>query len=128
MLLLCHSPSPLKNHGEEKRCLMAGGRPMLLPFSKRGRMRTQETDWPVSLTSILGRVMEQVILKVITKYIEENQVIRNSQHGFTKGKSYLTNLIDFYDGLSGWVNGQSALDVSTLSSARLLTLSPMTSS
>jgi len=37
--------------------------------------------------------MEQFILEVIIKQVEEKKVIRSSQHGFTKGKSCLTNLI-----------------------------------
>jgi len=55
--------------------------------------------------------MEQLILEVIIKQVEEKKVIRNSHHGFTKGKSYLTNLIDFYDGRTGWVDEGRAVDV-----------------
>ena len=66
---------------------------------------------PVSLTSILGKVMEQLILEVIKKQVEENKVIRSSQHGFTKGKSCLTNLIAFYNGMTGWVGEGRAVDV-----------------
>ncbi|GAB0207477.1 mitochondrial enolase superfamily member 1 [Grus japonensis] len=42
-------------------------------------------------------MMEQLILGVINKHVEEKKVIGSGQHGFTKGKSCLTNLIAFYD-------------------------------
>ncbi|CAM4655602.1 unnamed protein product [Caretta caretta] len=43
--------------------------------------------------------------------LEERKVIRNSQHGFTKGKSCLTNLIAFYDKITGSVDEGKAVDV-----------------
>jgi len=55
--------------------------------------------------------MEQLILDVIIKQVEEKKVIRSSQHGFTKEKSCLTNLIAFYDGMTGWVDEGRAVDV-----------------
>ncbi|CAM5164725.1 unnamed protein product [Natator depressus] len=55
--------------------------------------------------------MEQVLKESILKHLEERKVIRNSQHGFTKGKSYLTNLIAFYDKITGSVDEGKAVDV-----------------
>jgi len=66
---------------------------------------------PVSLTSILEKVMEKLILEVIIKQVEEKKVIRSSQHGFTKGKSCLTNLIAFDDDMTNWVDEGRAVDV-----------------
>jgi len=65
----------------------------------------------LSLTSIPGKVMEQLILEVIIKQVEEKNIIRSSQHGFTKGKSCLTNLIAFYDGMTGCVDEGRAVDI-----------------
>ncbi|KAJ7398914.1 tudor domain containing 5 [Pitangus sulphuratus] len=64
--------------------------------------------WPVSLASIPGEVMEQGTLEVITRSVEV-KVTRSGQHGFTKGKPFLTNLIAFCDNMAGWVDGGRAV-------------------
>jgi len=55
--------------------------------------------------------MEELILDVIIKQVEEKKAFRSNQHGFTKGKSCLTNLIAFYNGMTGWVDKLRAVDV-----------------
>ncbi|CAM4608765.1 unnamed protein product [Lepidochelys kempii] len=55
--------------------------------------------------------MEQVLKESILKHLEERKVIRNSQHGFTKSKSCLTNLIAFYDEITGSVDEGKVVDV-----------------
>ncbi|CAM4537151.1 unnamed protein product [Lepidochelys kempii] len=55
--------------------------------------------------------MEQVLKESILKHLEERKVIRNSQPGFTKGKSCLTNLIAFYDEITGSVDEGKAVDM-----------------
>ncbi|CAM5134719.1 unnamed protein product, partial [Eretmochelys imbricata] len=52
-----------------------------------------------------------VLKESILKPLEERKVIRNSQHGFTKGKSCLTNLIAFYDEITGSVDEGKGVDV-----------------
>ncbi|PKU40859.1 rna-directed dna polymerase from mobile element jockey- hypothetical protein [Limosa lapponica baueri] len=59
-------------------------------------------------------MMEQLILGAISEHLEEKKAIRSSQHGFTKGKSCLTNLIPFYDGMTGWMDEGRAVDVVSL--------------
>ncbi|XP_054049716.1 uncharacterized protein C21orf62 homolog isoform X1 [Rissa tridactyla] len=68
-------------------------------------------ELPVSLTFVPGKVMEQLVLDVISKHIQEQEVIGSGQHGFTKGKSCLTNLIAFYDVITCWLDEGRAADV-----------------
>ncbi|GAB0193231.1 mitochondrial enolase superfamily member 1 [Grus japonensis] len=81
------------------------------PVFKKGKKGDPGNYRPVSLTSIPGKMMEQLILGVINKHVEEKKVIGSGQHGFTKGKSCLTNLIAFCDGMTGWVDEGRAVDV-----------------
>ncbi|CAM5097365.1 unnamed protein product [Natator depressus] len=67
----------------------------IVPIFKKGKKENPGNYRPVSLTPIPGKIMEQVLKESILKNLEERKVIRNSQHGFTKGKSCLTNLIAF---------------------------------
>jgi len=66
---------------------------------------------PVSLTSVLGKIMKWFILSAFTRHVQDNRGLRPSQHGFTKGKSCLTNLISFYDQVTCLVDEGKAVDV-----------------
>ncbi|KAK4829114.1 hypothetical protein QYF61_002152 [Mycteria americana] len=66
---------------------------------------------PGSLSLVPGKVMEQIILSAITWHVQDNQVIRPSQHGFMKGRSCFTNLISFCDEVTRLVDEGKAVDV-----------------
>ncbi|KAK4815890.1 hypothetical protein QYF61_009941 [Mycteria americana] len=83
----------------------------VMPIFKKGRKEDPGNYRPLSLTSVPGKLMEQIILSAITGHVEDNQGIKPSQHGFRKGRSCLTNLISFYDKVTHLVDEGKAVDV-----------------
>ena len=83
-----------------------------------GKLRGTRYYRLISLTSIPGKVMEKLILGTASRHITDKRVIRGSQHGFTKGKSCLTNLIAFYEEVTRWVDDGKAVDVVYLDFSR----------
>ena len=51
--------------------------------------------------------MEQLVLDAMAKQLEKKKIIRNSQHGFSKGKACLSNLLGFCEASAAiWMAGE----------------------
>ena len=51
----------------------------------------------VSLTCITCKILESIIRDKLELFLENNNILRDSQHGFRKGRSCLTNLLAFFE-------------------------------
>lgn len=63
------------------------------PAFKKGKREDLGSYRMVSLTSIPGKVVEQLIPGAVLRHIKKRRVISSNQHGFIKAKSCLTNLL-----------------------------------
>ena len=93
---------------------------------KKGFKENPRNYRPVSLSSVPGKVMEQILLGPITSQVKH--MTEKSQHRFTRGKLCLTNVITFYNKVTCWADVGQAVDIAYLDFPRLLVPFPTDSS
>ena len=81
------------------------------PIFKKGSKSSPGNYRPISLTSIVCKLMETIIRDKIVKHLEENNLLNDSQHGFRSKRSCLTNLLDFFYDIFKMYDEEKAVDV-----------------
>ena len=56
-------------------------------------------------------MLEKVIKEEIVSYLEENELLKDTQHGFRKGRSYLTNLLEFFQMFTNEIDKGESMDI-----------------
>ena len=81
------------------------------PIYKKGSKGLPGNYRPVSLTCILCKVMESVIRDSIVEHLTSKSLLRQSQHGFMRGKSTVTNLLEYLEELTMAIDRGEDVDV-----------------
>ena len=90
----------------------------MIPIFKKGKKTAAENYRPVSLTCVCCKLLESIIKDDIMDHLSRNQLIRKSQHGFMKGKSCATNLLEFLDKITEAADKGTPTDVVYLDFAK----------
>ena len=88
------------------------------PIFKKGSKGDPGNYRPVSLTSVACKLMESILRDAVTDHLDRNRLIRRSQHGFTKGRSCATNLLEFLEKVTLAADEGMAMDVVFLDFAK----------
>ena len=83
----------------------------MTPIYKRGHKEDPGNHRSISLTLVSGKVTELIILREITRHVQDNQEIRPSQHEFMNDMSCFTNLIFLCDQVTCLTDEGKAVDV-----------------
>jgi ribonuclease P/MRP protein subunit RPP40 len=103
---------------EEGRVPMIWRMANVCPIFKKGAKGDPANYRPVSLTCVVGKVMESLIRDKIVEHLERNNLIRPSQHGFMAGRSTATNLLVYMEALTKMMDESHAVDVLYLDFAK----------
>ena len=83
----------------------------VVPIFKKGRKDDVSNYRPVSLTSIVCKILEKVIKTSVWEHLDKYKLIRDTQHGFRSGRSCLTNLLEFLEYITKQLDEGNNVDV-----------------
>ena len=83
----------------------------IIPLFKKGSRNKSVNYRPVSLTSVICKVLETIIRDHMMDFLIKHKLINPSQHGFLKARSCLTNLLCFFEEITKWADEGSPVDV-----------------
>ena len=79
----------------------------IIPLFKKGSRNKSVNYRPVSLTSVICKLLETIIRDHMMDFLVKHKLINTSQHGFLKARSCLTNLLCFFEEITKWVDDGS---------------------
>ena len=89
-----------------------------LLYKKKGSKSDPSNYRPVSLTKVVGKMLERIVKVDIMRFIEGNLLRSNSQHGFRRGRSVLTNMLEFLSRTTKWMDEGGSFDIIYLDFAK----------
>ena len=93
---------------------------IVAPIFKGGSRGLPKDYRPVTLRSHLIKIFERILRKHVVEYLEENEKLNPGQHGFRKGRSCLSQLLEHFGNVLGDMNKGGNVDVVYLDFAKAL--------
>ena len=98
--------------------------PSYTPLFKKGSRNKSENYRPVSLTSVICKLLERLIKYHVVDFLVKHTLLNSSQHGFLKARSFLTNMFCFLEEMTKWIDVGSTVDIIYLDFLKEIDLVP----
>jgi hypothetical protein len=85
---------------------------------KKGKRSDPANYRPISLTSIMSKILEHIIFSSVMAHADKHHILADFQHGFRKGHSCETQLINTVEELSRGLNCKQQIDCLVLDFAK----------
>ncbi len=76
----------------------------VIPLFKSGDHRYFQNYRPVSVLPIFSKLLERVVFKRITNYIDKSSILSDNQYRFRKKHSTSPALMRLYDGIASAID------------------------
>ena len=83
---------------------------LVTPLFKKGDKSKAANYRPVSLTSICCKIMEHIVHSHVMKFLDNNNLLSDQQHGFRKRRSCESQLINTVQDLAAGLNDKQQID------------------
>ena len=86
-------------------------RAAIIQIYKSGDKTVPSHYRPISLTSVICKVKEIIIRKLVFSFLDQKGCLNSTQHGFRHGHSCLSALLDVFDNIMHMFYGNSSVDM-----------------
>ena len=84
---------------------------IVVPIYKKGSRYDALNYRPISLTSVTCKCLERIIVRQLTAYLEDNNILTEHQFGFRSGRSTQDQLLSVYNDVSRIVDEGNVVDL-----------------
>ena len=83
----------------------------IIPIFKSGHQGLASNYRPIALTSHLIKIFEKIVRNGLVKYLDENNLFNDTQHGFRQGRSCLSQLLEQFESVLKKLGANENVDV-----------------
>ena len=80
-------------------------------YKRKGDKNSPSSYRPISLYCTMGKLLEKIVNDQLLSHINSVGLISDRQHGFTKNRSTVTNLLAADSILADWINDSVSYDI-----------------